>query len=236
MTEHKITINDKEFTIGQPSLDKTMRITDYVAEILDQVPGIFDEMDQFRANYRANHREILTAENFEDPEYAPVIEALGLEVSALEDEANLVTDDQGNKGIAVYRSPSEFETIAAVFPKVWRAARGNVDQLCALIIISDSELEEHDRRGAVNGLINERAHWLRYNANMEQLLELISIALVIVKEQVEAASESLGKVANNLTEMLGGETTPEAAPEEINLDAAEETPSAPSSDPYAAPK
>jgi hypothetical protein len=214
MSEHKVTIGDKEFVIASPSLDKTMRITDYVAEILEQVPGIFDEMEKFRINYRANHREILTAEDFNNPEYTPVIEALGFTAADFEEEGNLITDETGKTGIAVYQSPSEFETIAAVFPKVWRAARGNISDLCALLLITDGELEEHDKRGAVNALIEQRSHWLRYNATMEQLLELISVGLVIVKEQVETASESLGKVASNLTGILGAEPAQEEeAPE-----------------------
>jgi hypothetical protein len=205
MSAHKVTVGDKEFTIASPSLDKTMRITDYVAEILEEVPGIFDQMEQFRVTYRANHREILTFQDFKNPEYAPVIETLGFTAEDFEDEAKLIIDDAGNAGLAVYQSPSDFETIAAVFPKVWSAARSNLSDLCALLLITDGELEEHDKRGAVDALVDQRSHWLRHNATLEQLLELVSIGLVIVKEQIEAASESLGKVTANLSQMLGAE-------------------------------
>ena len=215
MSEHKATVGGKDFIIGNPSLDKTMRITDYVAEILEQVPGIFNEAEEFRENYKNNHREILTYEDLSNPEYKPVLEALGFTAADFEDESNLITDPEtGKTGLPFYKSPGDFEVIAAVFPKVWKAARENLTDLCALLIITDGELEEHDRKGAVNGLITERSRWIRYNATIEELLELIAIGLMVVKEQLEGASNSLGKVSENLTTMLGGSEPEEPTPEE----------------------
>lgn len=207
MTEQKITIADKTFLIGSPSLDKTMRITDHVAEILEELPGIFDDIDKFKQEYKENHREIITREDLDDPEYAPVLEALNIQPEDFDNDKNLVTDEINNKtGVAFYRNPSDFETVAHVFPKVWKAARNNLIDLCAILIIGDGELEEHDKRGAVNGLIKERARFIRYNASLDDVLQIVSIGLVVVKDQIESASNSLGKVTENLSLMLGNET------------------------------
>ena len=211
MTEHKIQIADKTFLISSPSLDKTMRITDHVAEILEELPGIFDDIEKFKQEYKENHREIITREDLDNPEYQPILEALNIKPEDFEDEKNLVVDEINNKtGVAFYRNPSDVETIANIFPKVWKAARNNLIDLCAILIISDGELEEHDKRGAVNGLISERARFIRYNASLDNLLEIVSIGLLVVKDQIETASNSLGKVTENLNQMLGNETETES--------------------------
>jgi hypothetical protein len=213
MTEHNIKIQDKTFTIGSPSLDKTMRITDYVSEILEEIPGIFDDVETFKQEYKEKHREIITKEDLANPEYKPVLEALNISEDDFNNSDGLVTDEINNRtGIPFYRNPSDFDTIAHVFPKVWKAARNNIVDLCALLTITDGELEEHDKRGAVNGLIAERGRFIRYNASLDELLEIVSVGLIIVKDQIEMASNSLGKVSENLTAMLGGETE-EAAQE-----------------------
>lgn len=210
-SEHKITVGGKEHTIASPSLDKTMRITDYVSEVLEQLPGIFDDAEQFKNDYRAKHKEILTKDEAETPDGALLLAALEIDIAQFDDATSLETDQlSGKTGIAFYKTPSDIETIAAIFPKVWKAARPTVSDLCALLLITDGELEEHDKRGAINGLVKERSHWLRYNASLEELLELIALGLILVKEQVESASSSLGKVSENLTAMLGGAQTEEA--------------------------
>ena len=223
MEDFNIKLQGKDYTIAPPSLDKTMRITDYVSEILEKVPGIFDDAEQFKQDYRANHREILTREEAESPEFAEVLEALDISLADYSDEKNLVTDEITNKtGIAFYRSPSELETIAHVFPKVWAAARPNIIQLAAIIIIKDKQLEEHDRKGAVNGLIAEKSHWIKYNLSLEEVLEIISVGAIIVRNQIESASKSLGKLSENLMEMLGEPQT-EEAPENKQENSEEKT-------------
>jgi len=217
MEDFKIKLQGEDYTIAPPSLDKTMRITDFVSEILEKVPGIFDDAEQFKQEYRLNHREILTKEEASDPEYADVLEALNLSLSDFDNPENIVTDEITNKsGIAFYRSPSEMETIAHIFPKVWEAARPNIIQLAAIIIIKDKQLEEHDRKGAVNGLIEEKSHWIKYNLSLEEVLEIISVGAVIVKNQIESASKSLGKLSENLMEMLGEAQTEEPASEQAS--------------------
>lgn len=213
--EHKVNVGDQEFSIASPSLDKTMRITDYISEVLEQIPGIFDEIETYRIEYKINHREVITKEEAEDPNNKEIVEALGININDFENEDNLILDDEtGKQGVPFYKSPTEIELLSAVFPKIWKAARDNVVDLAALLIITDGQLEEHDKRGAINGLIKERAHWLKYNASLEELLDIVSIGVIIFKEQVESASKSLGKVTQNLTEMLGEAQTAEETPKE----------------------
>jgi hypothetical protein len=206
MSEQIIQISAKTFTVGDPSLEKVMRITDYISEVLEELPEIFQDVETFQSEYKISHREIMTREEFENPEYSAVVEALGFTAEDFEDSTKVVTDEvSGDTGLPFYKSPDDFQTIAHVFPKVWKVARENLVDLCALITITDGELEEHDRRGAVNGLIKERAHFIKYNAQLDELLSILSIGLVIVKDQIESASKSLGKVSEDLTAIIAPE-------------------------------
>jgi hypothetical protein len=210
MTEHKISIKDKQYTVAAPSLDKTMRITDHVSEILEQLPGIFEDMENYRVEYKIRNRQILTKEDVENPDNKEIVEGLGVSIEDFDNDDNVIVDPEtGRVGIPFYKSPNETEVLAAVFPKIWKAARGNIVELCALIITTDGELEEHDKRGAVNGLLESRSHWLRHNANLEEIIEIISIGVVIFKQQLESASKSLGKVTSNLGTMLSDAQTTE---------------------------
>ena len=203
MSEHKISIKDKTYTVASPSLDKTMRITDHVSDILEELPGIFEEIENYKIEYKINNRQILTKEEAEDPNNKEIIESLGIKIEDFDNKQNLIYDENiDREGIAFYKSPSEGEIIASVFPKIWKAARKNIVELCALIITTDGELEEHDKRGAVNGLLENRSHWLRHNANLEEMIEIVSVGIIIFREQVESASKSLGKVTENLATML----------------------------------
>lgn len=214
MSENKVTVAGEEYTIASPSLDKTMRITDHVSEILEELPGIFDEVENYKIEYKINHREVITKEEVENIDNKEIVQALGISLDDFEDDDNLIYDpDTDKKGIPFYKSPSETEIIAAIFPKVWKAARSNVIELCALLITTDGELEEHDKRGAVNGLIQQRSHWLRHKASLPEILEIISIGIIIFKEQLDIASNSLGKVTDNLTQMLS-KAQPEAESQE----------------------
>jgi len=208
MTEYKVTVAGKEKTIAAPSLDKTMRITDHVSEILEELPNIFDEIENFKVQYKINHQELLTKEEFKNPDNKEIVEALNIKESDFKNSERLGYDENGTSGILFYKSPTDAEVIAFAFPKIWKAARNNVIELAALLITNDGQLEEHDRKGAVNGLIQEKSHYLKYNASLEEILEIISIGIVIIKQQIESASSSLGKVANNMTQMLTNSSEP----------------------------
>ena len=208
MTEYKVTVAGKEKTIAAPSLDKTMRITDHVSEILEELPNIFDEIETYKLQYKMTHQELLTKEDFDNPDNKEIVNALDIKSEDFNNKEKLGYDENGNSGILFYKSPTDAEVIAFAFPKVWKAARNNIIQLAALLITSDSQLEEHDRKGAVNGLIEEKSHYLKYNASLEEILEIISIGIIIIKEQIESASSSLGKVANNMNQMLTNSNEP----------------------------
>jgi hypothetical protein len=218
MSEYKVKVAGEEKTIASPSLDKTMRITDHVSDILEELPNIFDEIETYKVQYKINHQELLTRQDFDNPNNKEIIAALNIKEEDFSNKEKLGYDEAGNSGIVFYKEPTDTEVIAFAFPKIWKAARSNVIELAALLITKDSELEEHDKRGAVSGLIETKSHFLKYNASLEEILEIISIGIVIIKEQIQSASSSLGKVAQNMTQMLATEEeTPEPAKENQEL-------------------
>jgi hypothetical protein len=203
MSEHKVEIKGQEFTIGSPSLEKAMRLTDYVSDIMEEIPEIIDDVDNFQKSYKESHREILTLEDYSNPEMRPVFAALDIEESDFDNPDNLITDEvEGKTGIAFYKNAGQIDILVHVFPKVWKISRETLIDLCALVITPDTVMEEHDKKGALNALLKERAHFVKYNADVNDALEIVSIALILVKEQIEAASSSLGKVSNNMTQMM----------------------------------
>lgn len=215
MSEHKVTIKDKDFTIPSPSLDKAMRLTDYVSEIIEDIPEIFKDIENFQEEYKSSHREILTLEDWSNAEYKQVFKALNIKKADFDNQDNLVTDEiAGKTGIAFYHSASQAQILMHVFPKAWKAARGNIVELCALVITTDGELEEHDKRGAINGLLEQKSHFVKYNCNIEDMLNILSVALILVKEQIESASSSLGKVTENMSAMMSAGTQMEETQEE----------------------
>lgn len=205
MSEYNVKVQDKDYTVSTPRAFKAMWLTDYVTEILEQVPGIFQEVEDFKTDYKLKHRELITEEDFDSKKYEAVVELLGIEKKDFSDDKKLVTDENGVEGLPFYHDPPDLETIAFIFPKVWKVARKDLIDLCALIITKDGELEKHDEKGAMEALLEKRAHWLKFNADIPELLEIVSIGVVIVKEQLESASKSVGKVAENLTGILTGE-------------------------------
>lgn len=208
MEEIKIPIADQTFSIGNPSVDKTLRITDELADILEEAPELAVEIDAFRNQYRKDNQGVLTLEQFKDPNNKNVVEALQktpdgelLNEDFYENEDNLATDKKGNKGFPYYSNPTVEEIAVKFFPKIYKSFKEPILDIIALTTITNGELETHDKQNTVDDLISNRARWIRHNARTKDLLNIIVASIAIIKEEIESTSEALGKVTEDLVSL-----------------------------------
>lgn len=196
-----ITLAGEEKVLPKLTAAKAIMVTDAVAAALSKAPEILDEFKKIGEEYPPL---IISKKEAHLPSYKPVLERLGL----IDEEGNLVAealDEEGN--IALPQAPSDEEVLARMFPLVWGTVKDDVLNILALLLVSNEDLRQADRDDNVQELLDEASDELAYNADLEELVAFVAVAIEMVAGEIKKAG--VGKLLAKTRALTGQDEEPE---------------------------
>lgn len=194
----KVKIGGDERVIQPFSAAKAMEAGALVTEILEQGNEILAGMEEFAEQHSLrNAVKVPRATAFwQNPEAAAAVPADAWEAS------NNVIEVPG-------RRPGFEEQLLAVFPSVFKVARGQILKLLALVLVDERDLEKADTDGGADGidqLLTDEGRKLLYKAQMEELLALAQSAWQVCSDQLRSDPTALA-LLTRLQSLRSGQKT-----------------------------
>lgn len=199
-----VKINGEEKVIPRLVAEKAIRITDAIAEGLAKAPEILDEYKTLTENYPPIK---ISKQEAQLPNWQPALQSLGY----LDDNGDIIPavfDEEGN--ITIPQAPGDEEVLARMFPIVWSTLKEELLRIIALLLVSGEELRQADEDDAVEELLQKVANDLAYNADLEELVEVVAVGIELISAEIKRAG--VGKLLEKTRALTTGQT--EEAPEE----------------------
>jgi hypothetical protein len=120
--------------------------------------------------------------------------------------------ETGKREIELPNSVTQQEQVLIALPALLENARKEVIRLLAILIIPNQDLREADENDRVETALDKYKDVLLYDAEIDQLAELVIVAQEVMQDQLSSAQkEKLGNLARSLMRMIRGQneiTTP----------------------------
>lgn len=194
-TVPKVTIGGTESELEQLSSFKALRAMRVVKAVFEEYPELLTEMEKYRRDYEAANQ-------------VPMSRSAALFRFGPDRLGHLTDADweaSGNQ-LVLPRSPGLEEQVLHIFPKAFDTAERHMLRLCALVLISNSDLERADIAGGdaeVEKVIEERAKRLPHEAMADELPELLTVAVEVVQEQIGTKVKGLQERLGNALRLFG---------------------------------
>jgi hypothetical protein len=183
----EVRIGDRTYVVGKFSAFKVLRASRIVGRIMRAYPEIALDDGRFVADFERFNTVRITRAMAKLPRFA----ALGLEPA----------DFEGRDAIEFPTPPPAAARVMNVFPKAVAAAEADVMLLFALMLASNTELEEHDDAGDVDEWLVGQSRKLAHRA--ADAGELVDVAVAVaetLREQFGSRGDSWGKLLALFTE------------------------------------
>lgn len=188
----RIRVGDRDLTIAEFSSYKFFEATDILARILEVVPELDTDIEEFAKSYM--RRTAITLDR------ATAEMRFGEAAKHVSEE----TWQRNDQKLVIEDSPSGMQIGLRVWPKVQRHAREDAEWLLALVATPNSELERDDERGVDpygdGGSVHDWRKFVRHNATPSQVLKLLVAATTALWSEIEAGNvmDDLGKLLDKL--------------------------------------
>lgn len=180
-----VTIGGKEFSVERFKGLKAILVLAAMTRIAREIPDI---MSDAVVRYQSRNHVIVTEEMSRLPRWA------GFSKEDF-DAAEAAT----NERVIKLPSPmSDQEQILASLPDLLEKARKEVSRLLAILIIPNDRLREADKAGNVEEILDEYQDVLMYDAELDELADLLFAAKDVLADQLSDRKERLGNMAGTL--------------------------------------
>lgn len=98
------------------------------------------------------------------------------------------------------------EQMLQALPMLLEQARKEVVRLLAILITPNSDLKEADKNDTVEALLDKHYDELMYDADLEELAELLLVGQDVLMDQLSSKKDRLGKLIGSLWNRLGTRT------------------------------
>ena len=153
---------------------------DILGSASEQINELIEDYNSFRKEYREKNTVELTR-----------TEALA---------AGIVIPDEewgDSPTITLPQRPDAPEIFFRLFPKAKQLARKELIQLLGLVVVPNAELESADSADdddAVPDLLEQHGKQILFAADLKETLQLVEVAVEVVKEQLEDLGDIVGKI------------------------------------------
>jgi hypothetical protein len=183
-----VKIGDSTITIGGFSVFKAAHVAQKVGAVLDAVPNLTKDVEQFRASFSSENpqRMARAAVELRYPDTAGQISEEAWQASA---------DANGKQYLELPGEPSGLDVATYLVPKLLNVATNQLLDLLAIIAVPNRELEAADRDGKpIDDLIAETKGKLQH--------EDASVLLDIAREAGEALKAQFAGRGDDLRPIL----------------------------------
>lgn len=195
-----VRVGDRTITVQEFSGYKFLEATELVAQVMDQVPELDQQLADWVQHWADSHAEDMSRAAAEF-----MYGADHPRLSKISEEAW----QQSGQRLQQKPAPNQGMVIAQVFPKAYRFAREPLTNLIALVATPNSELADDDANSRSpyedGGSVHKARQFVLHNAGMGALMQLLTVALEATREELQAAD--LRELMGNLRSLLGGEPT-----------------------------
>jgi hypothetical protein len=177
----QVTLGDSNYAVQRFTGYKALRAGRLIARITKHSRPIMEEMGDFARDYEKKNALVITKGMSKLPRFAAV---------------GFTEEDFDASGgeIRIPQPPSLMEQIIAVFPSVFEVAEGEVLELLALLVMSNSELRKADNEDRVDDALKEKAKEIMFEADLDQMIDLLAMAQEVLQEQFAGKEDKLGKL------------------------------------------
>jgi hypothetical protein len=182
MLPHKVQLGDTELTITRFRGLKALLASALVGRVMREVPDLQDRVTTFTKKYRKENEVELTRPMAKLPRFA----FFGFT------EEDFAASPDGI--IRLPEEPTTQQIMLAVAPDLIDLARKELVRLLALIVIPNSELEAADDADDIEGALDKQGKTLIRTAEFDELLELFVVAWEVMRDQILAKKDKLGKL------------------------------------------
>jgi hypothetical protein len=186
----KIMLGGSERLVPRLSGHKVFTALAILREVSREMPKITQEWSNFEREYRKQNSVVLDR-----------TQALMQFPDRLAHMTDADWEASGNK-LTVGVSPSQEQTVAAVFPVAIDLAEKQVMRLMALVLASNEDIKLYRNEGTTKERLDQRANEL-LDADISELIELAVVAAEVVDDQVRSKIQELGQRTGKFLEMVG---------------------------------
>ena len=153
---------------------------DILGSASEQINELIEDYNSFRKEYREKN----------------TVELTKIEAAA----AGIVIPDEewgDSPTITLPQRPDAPEIFFRLFPKAKQLARKELIQLLGLVVVPNAELEAADGADddeAVPRLLEKHGKQILFAADLKEALQLVEVAVEVVKEQLEDLGDIVGKI------------------------------------------
>lgn len=215
-----VTIGDDQHRLGAFKAYKAVHVAAIVASISDKVQELVKAWQDYDREYRRNNKIRVPEE---------VAATRGWTV----DDRLWKADDAGGRYLELPAVPTDEERWLNVFGRAFQLARTEVTRAIALVVVADRDLERAEDEGpaAIDDLLDQTGRDLLRRATIGQTIALVARAIDVIKSELAAAEDDLGKIRR-----LWLQAPPEAQDQEEGEEGEAPTPSSPGSSTSSAPR
>lgn len=194
-----ITIGETEHSLAPLSADKALRLFDIAAAAADEIQGIWERTEKWRAEQAELDPFVITAATFDDKSAAAQLADAGITPARVEEAGG---------EIRLPSPPGEVETIAYALPSAYRTLRDPMLDALAIVIAPADELLDADDAGETAEYLAGWRRTIRSESTPDQLFESFVVAYEYVRAQL-FSGDGAGKV-KSLAMRAMGISAPEA--------------------------
>jgi len=213
-----VTINGKTVVIERFTLAKATRVITLLKLIQKQMPDITDEWATFRREYAEKYSVNLDRLN-----------AIARFGDSLEHIPDSEWERAGNM-LPVPALPSTAETFFHMAPMVYEGAEEVVLRLLGLLAMSNDTVNRYARSGDIWERVDEFVDETIRPAELDEILELITVAAEVIDGQVFQKVQQMGERAGNVARLFGIRSTKQTQQAQGTSSEQPEQPSSPTSE------
>lgn len=188
-----VTIGTTDYELRPLSADAALRMMDIIAVALDDLQGLIDAAQAWRADYVERNSIDVFLSSFDDPEIAKTIENAGVTKEMVKEAGR----------VRLQVEPDDFQTFAAVLPSAWRSLRDPILDACVVTLAPTTEVLDHEDEGTLDQYFAGWKRTIRGEATPEQLAELLWHVFSHVREQLLGEGGAVGKIMERVGDVLG---------------------------------
>lgn len=201
-----VRVGDRDLTISEFSGYKFLEATDRLAHLLEVVPDLDGDMAKFGREWRESNPPRVLDRATAELEFG--------EAAKISDEAWAATGGH----VTLTPRVDGMQLFLRVFPRLQRHARGDIEELLALIVTANSELEEADTLGAdiyePDQCVGRNRRFLLHKGSPSELAKVALAAMEALGDELKEGDlmGAVGKLRDRWTDLTAG--TPDDKPQE----------------------
>lgn len=204
-SHHEILIGERTYPIRRFKGLKAALAGALMSRVMRELPQLQERAQAFRRDFREKNTIIITPAMAKLPRFAP----LGLTDSDFRAAGGKIEFPEEPDGGAL---------LVNIFPDLFELASKELQKFFAILVISNSELEEADDADRIDEELTKIGKRLMREGDLDELLELVVVGLDVLKEQMASKRDRLGKLPIPLLQYLMADQEKDQVEEPVESD------------------